>query len=106
SEAEGLCRVAAGGFVSRVWGWFGAARSAGKGGTNFVETMLRLAREGRAIRVVSGQVLTPDYPRDLAPKVWRVLARGAPGVYHLTNAGATSWYDFASELFRLSGLAP
>jgi dTDP-4-dehydrorhamnose reductase len=93
-------------FVFRVCGLFGIARSAGKGGTNFVETMLRLAREGRPIRVVRDQVLTPSYTLDLAPKVWRVLARGRHGLYHLTNAGATSWYDFAREIFRLSGLTP
>jgi dTDP-4-dehydrorhamnose reductase len=68
--------------------------------------MLRLARQGRAIRVVNDQVLSPSSTRDLAPKVWRVLARGAPGLYHLTNAGQTSFYDFAREIFRLSGLAP
>jgi dTDP-4-dehydrorhamnose reductase len=93
-------------FVFRVCGLFGIARSAGKGGTNFVETMLRLAREGRSIRVVRDQVLTPSYTRDLAPKVWRMLAHGAPGIYHLTNAGQTSWFDFAREVFRLSGLDP
>jgi dTDP-4-dehydrorhamnose reductase len=102
-QALARCRTA---FVFRVCGLFGIARSAGKGGTNFVETMLRLAREGRPIRVVRDQVLTPSYTRDLAPKVWRVLARGAPGVYHLTNAGQTSWFDFAREVFRLSGLDP
>ena len=97
------CRRA---FVFRVCGLFGVARSAGKGGTNFVETMLRLAREGRPIRVVRDQVLTPSYTLDLAPKVWRVMAGGSPGLYHLTNAGETSWYDFAREVFRLSGLTP
>jgi dTDP-4-dehydrorhamnose reductase len=93
-----------GAYVFRVCGLFGIARSAGKGGTNFVETMLRLAHAGQAIRVVRDQVLTPSYTRDLAPKVWRVIGRGTPGVYHLTNAGQTSWYDFACEIFRLSGL--
>lgn len=105
-EGERLALASPGAFVFRVCGLFGVARRAGKGGTNFVETMLRLAREGQALRVVRDQVLTPSYTRDLAPKVWRVLARGAPGVYHLTNAGATSWYDFAREIFRLSGLSP
>ena len=93
-------------FVFRVCGLFGVGRGSDKGGTNFVETMLRLARAGHAIRVVGDQVLTPSYTLDLAPKVWRVVARGAPGLYHLTNAGQTSWYDFAREIFRLSGLAP
>jgi dTDP-4-dehydrorhamnose reductase len=97
------CRQA---LVFRVCGLFGVARSAGKGGTNFVETMLRLAGEGRSIRVVRDQVLTPSYTLDLAAKVWRVMARGTHGLYHLTNAGATSWYDFAREIFRLSGLTP
>jgi dTDP-4-dehydrorhamnose reductase len=68
--------------------------------------MLRLAHEGRPIRVVRDQVLSPSGTRDIAPKVWRVLTRGAPGLYHLTNAGQTSFFDFAREIFRLSGLTP
>jgi dTDP-4-dehydrorhamnose reductase len=55
---------------------------------------------------VRDQVLAPSYTLDVAPKVWRVLARGAPGLYHLSNAGQTSFYDFAREIFRLSGLTP
>ena len=90
----------------RVCGLYGVAQSASAGRTNFVETMLRLAERGQAIRVVRDHVLTPSYTRDIAPKVWRLLARGAPGLYHLTNAGQTSWYEFAREIFRLSGLAP
>jgi dTDP-4-dehydrorhamnose reductase len=93
-------------FVFRVCGLFGIAQSAGAGRTNFVETMLRLAERGQAIRVVTNQVLAPSYTRDVAVKVWRVLAHGAPDLYHLTNAGQTSWYDFAREIFRLSGLSP
>jgi dTDP-4-dehydrorhamnose reductase len=93
-------------YVLRVCGLFGVGRSPGAARTNFVETMLRLAAAGQAIRVVRDQVLSPSYTLDLAPKVWRVLARGAPGLYHLTNAGQTSVYDFAREIFRLSGLSP
>jgi dTDP-4-dehydrorhamnose reductase len=93
-------------FVFRVCGLFGVAPTISARRTNFVDLMLRMAREGRSLRVVSDQVLTPSYTYDLAPKVWRVVGRGAPGLYHLTNAGATSWYDFAREIFRLSGLAP
>ena len=97
------CRRA---FVIRVCGLYGVAQSATAGRTNFVETMLRLAGQGQALRVVRDQVLTPSYTLDLAPKVWRVLARGAPGLYHLSNAGQTSFYEFAREIFRLSGLTP
>lgn len=93
-------------FVFRVCGLFGVAAIAGARRANFVEVMLRMAREGRPLRVVRDQVLTPSYTYDLAPKVWRVIGREAPGLYHLTNAGATSWYEFAREIFRLSGLTP
>ena len=93
-------------FVVRVCGLYGVAQSASAGRTNFVETMLRLAASGKPIRVVSDQVLTPSYTLDIAPKVWRVLARGAPGIYHLSSAGQTSFYDFAREIFRQSGLTP
>jgi len=93
-------------FVIRVCGLYGVAQRATAGRANFVETMLRLAAAGQAIRVVHDQVLSPSYTLDLAPKVWRVIARGAPGIYHLSSAGQTSFYDFAREIFRQSGLAP
>lgn len=92
--------------VFRVCGLFGVARRAGTGRTNFVETMLGLASAGRPIRVVADQVLGPSYTLDLARKVWRVLPRLAHPIYHLTNAGETSWYGFARRLFELAGLAP
>ncbi len=92
--------------VFRVSGLYGVAASSGKGSTNFVETMLRLAREGRKIRVVADQVLGPSYTLDLARKVWAVLPKAAHPIYHLTNAGETSWYDFARRVFELGGLAP
>ncbi len=91
--------------VVRVCGLFGVARATGNG-TNFVETMLRMAEAGRPLRVVNDQVLTPSYTLEMARKVWRLLPKAAPGIYHLTNAGQTSWYDFTREIFRLSGLQP
>lgn len=93
-------------FVFRVSGLFGVKTSRSKGGTHFVETMLRLAGAGGPIRVVSDQVLAPSYTLDVARKVWQVLPSRAYGLCHVTNAGRTSWYDFAREVFRLAGLAP
>jgi dTDP-4-dehydrorhamnose reductase len=90
--------------VFRVCGLFGLAGAQGKGKGNFVETMLRFAREGRPLRVVSDQVLCPSYTRDLARKVWAVLPNVAHPVYHLTNAGQTSWYDFARQSLALAGV--
>lgn len=92
--------------VFRVSGLYGVAKSSGKGGTNFVEAMLRLAREGRKMRVVADQVLGPSSTHDLARKIWRVLPKAAHPIYHLTNAGETSWYGFARRVFELAGLVP
>ena len=90
--------------VFRVCGLFGLAGFLGKGKGNFVETMLRFGREGRPLRVVSDQVLCPSYTLDLARKVWAVLPKAAHPVYHLTNAGQTSWYDFARRSLELAGV--
>jgi dTDP-4-dehydrorhamnose reductase len=92
-----------GAVVFRVCGLFGLAGSLGKGKGNFVETMLRFAREGRPIRVVSDQVLCPSYTLDLARKVWAVLPKTVHPIYHLTNAGQTSWYEFARRSLALAG---
>jgi dTDP-4-dehydrorhamnose reductase len=91
--------------VFRVCGLFGLAGFMGKGKGNFVETMLRFGREGRPLRVVSDQVLCPSYTLDLARKVWAVLPKATHPVYHLTNAGQTSWYDFARRSLELAGVA-
>ena len=91
--------------IFRVCGLFGLAGALGRGKGNFVETMVRLAGEGRAPRVVSDQVLCPSYTLDLARKVWAVLPKVAHPVYHLTNAGQTSWYNFARRALDLTGVA-
>ena len=93
-------------FLIRVAALFGIARSAGKGGSNFVEAMLRGAGSGRTLRVVADQVTAPSYTRDVARGVWRILASGRPGLYHVSGSGEASWYDFAREIFRREGVAP
>ena len=104
---EHLVLAAAGShLVIRTSGLYGVRGSRGKGG-NFVETMLRLVREGRPIRVVDDQVLAPTPTADLAEATARLLAVGPPGgIYHLTSAGACSWFEFAGRIFALAGLAP
>jgi dTDP-4-dehydrorhamnose reductase len=65
-------------------------------GRNFVATMLRLMREGRAVRVVTDQVGTPTAARSVAEAIWHIIGRpGLRGVHHWTDAGVASWYDFA-----------
>jgi dTDP-4-dehydrorhamnose reductase len=92
-------------FLIRTCGLYGIAGSRDKGG-NFVETMLRLAREGRDIRVVGDQVLTPTSARELARKVRQLVETGQYGLYHITNNGECSWYQFAQAIFELAGLNP
>ena len=92
-------------FVIRTCGLYGLAGASGKGG-NFVETMLRLAREGRPIRVVADQVCTPTSTAELARVIGRLLPTEAYGLYHVTNDGQCSWYEFAERIFTLVDLRP
>lgn len=90
-------------YVVRSSGLYGVAGASGKGG-NFVETMLRLAREGRPLRVVDDQVLGPTSTRDLAVALAEIVVTEVFGTYHVTNQGAISWHDFAALVFRLCGI--
>lgn len=92
-------------FVIRTSGLYGVAGASGKGG-NFVETMIRLAREGKPIRVVDDQVLTPTYTQELAHKLKELLQTEAYGLYHMTNGGQCSWYEFAGKIFELLDMEP
>jgi dTDP-4-dehydrorhamnose reductase len=93
-------------WIVRTCGLYGLAGSGQKGG-NFVSTMIRLAREGKSIRVVSDQRVGPTSTADLAEALRFLLLEPLPfGIWHLTNAGNVSWYEFAREIFRISGLSP
>lgn len=93
-------------FVIRSSGLYGTAGAAGKGG-NFVEMMLRRAKEGSPIRVVDDQVLSPTFTEDLARSIRELIeADDAFGLYHVTNGGECSWYEFATKVFDLLGLRP
>src|SRR5205085_7588336 len=87
-------------FIIRTCGLYGVWGIGGKGG-NFVETMLRLAREGKPLRVVDDQECTPSYTVDIATATAALIATDRYGLYHLTNSGSCSWYDFARAIFGL-----
>lgn len=79
----------------------------GEHGPSFARTMLRLAAERATVNVVDDQIGQPTWSRDLAEQLVRLIDAGAPaGVFHGTNAGETSWFGFAREVFRLAGLDP
>lgn len=73
---------------------------------NFVKTMLRFGREREEMRVIWDQVGTPTYAIDLAACLLHIIQTGSTeyGIYHYSNEGVTSWYDFAVAIFELAGL--
>ena len=90
--------------VLRVASLFGVAGASGKGG-NFVETILRLARERSSLSVVDDQLMSPTATADVAGVLLRMLAEGCDaGVYHAVNGGSASWCDLAREIARQAGL--
>lgn len=95
-------KFARGHLIVRTSGLYGVAPTRAKG--NFVSTMLRLGRERGELAVVDDQVLTPTSTADLAPMLWRLIDSGARGLYHATNAGECSWFEFARAIFELAGM--
>ena len=76
-------------------------------GTNFARTMLKLEAERDSVSVVTDQIGQPTYSRDLAAQILMLLdARPKAGIFHATNSGQTSWYDFTREIFSLANADP
>ncbi|RPH95280.1 dTDP-4-dehydrorhamnose reductase [candidate division KSB1 bacterium] len=76
----------------------------GHGGTNFVETILKLAKERDELKVVNDQHGSPTFVNDLVPELIRLSENGAYGTYHITNRGFTTWFEFAKKIVELTGL--
>ncbi len=76
-------------------------------GHNFVKTMMRLLKEKESIRVVNDQMGSPTYARDLAEAIMQIISSGItparPSIYHFSNKGIISWYEFAMAIKELSG---
>jgi dTDP-4-dehydrorhamnose reductase len=89
--------------VVRSSGLYGIRPCRAKGG-NFIDTMFRLAAERPEVRVVDDEVLTPTFTADLAAQIRTLSLEGPPGLYHATNQGSCSWYEFACVIFDLGGL--
>ncbi len=90
--------------VARVASLFGVAGARGKGG-NFIEAILKKAREGGPLKVVADQWMTPTYTRDAARALVALVFGEARGIVHVTNAGACTWHALASEAVRQAGLS-
>ncbi len=75
-------------------------------GNNFVKTMLRLGNEREQLTVIFDQIGTPTYAADLASAIMQIITAEnfVPGIYHFSNEGVCSWYDFATTIFKLKGI--
>lgn len=74
-------------------------------GNNFVKTMIRLGKEKSELGVIFDQIGTPTYARDLAMAIMAAIVKGGiPGIYHFSNEGVISWYDFTKAIHRIAGI--
>ena len=74
-------------------------------GNNFVKTMIRLGKEKAELGVIFDQIGTPTYARDLAVAIFAAIEQGVkPGIYHFSNEGVISWYDFTKAIHRIASI--
>ena len=98
-EGELLAATCREHLIVRTCGLFGLTAKR----NNFVETMLRLAEQGRALRVVDDQTCTPSHVPDVTRAIIHLIDASQNGLFHVVNAGQTTWFDFAREIFRQTG---
>ena len=105
-NAYGRTKLAGEEYVKHLTHRWYVVRSAGVYGRghNFVRTMLRVAAERDVLKVKDDEFISPTYARDLAEGIAEVVETGRYGLYHLTNAGSCSWYEFTREIFLLAGV--
>jgi len=91
-------------FVLRTSALYGTHQCRAKGGRNFVDLMLELARTRGQVRVVNDEFVSPTPTRDLARQIVRLSRCDSYGLYHATAEGSCSWYEFARKIFELAGV--
>ncbi len=90
-------------YLIRTSSVFGVKQSGQK--MNFVDKIISLAKEGKPLKVVADQIMSPTYSLDLANKIKEIMEKlPAFGIYHITNQGSCSWYEFAKEILENMGL--
>lgn len=93
-------------YIVRVASLFGVAGSSGKGG-NFVETMITKAKKNEPISVVDDMWMSPTYTKDAAVTIENILRQKSPyGIYHASNKGYCTWFEFAKQILNLAGFKP
>jgi dTDP-4-dehydrorhamnose reductase len=93
-------------YIIRIASVFGVAGASGKGG-NFVETMIKKAKNNETISVVNDMWMSPTYTKDAALTLKKIIEKKLPyGIYHATDNGFCSWYQFARKIFQITDLNP
>lgn len=86
--------------VMRVSGIYGSNPCRAKNGLNFVQLMLKLAREKGEVKVVTDEIVSPTYTKNIAQQVTKILDSDISGIVHATSEGSCSWNEFAKEIFE------
>lgn len=91
-------------YIIRVSSLFGVAGASGKGG-NFVETMIKKSKSRDKLNVVNDITMSPTYTKDAAIAIKEIIFNKLPyGIYHVTNDGSCTWYEFAKAIFKIAGI--
>lgn len=91
-------------YIVRSCGLYGLAGSNNSQGGNFVEKIIALADQGKALKVVQDQILTPTFTKDLSAAISELIENADYGTYHITNSGECSWFSFAKAILNIAGL--
>ena len=87
-------------FIIRTSGLYGTAGCMGKGGSNFVENIIKKAESGQQLNIVKDEIVSTTYTLDLARSILDILPFCSYGIYHITNDGQSSWYEFTAKIFE------
>ncbi len=76
----------------------------GKNGKNFLRTINKVAKSNKILKIVSDQIGTPTYTSDVVKQTWFLIKKDVSGLYHSSNEGKTTWFEFAKKFFELTNL--
>ncbi len=105
----GKTKLAGEEFVRQILNRFYIIRTSwlyGEGGVNFVDTIINKAKTEKELKIVNDQRGSPTYTKDLADKIGEIISRERYGIYHVTNSGSCSWFEFAKKIVDISNIGP
>ena len=103
----GKTKLAGEEFVRQILNRFYIIRTSwlyGEGGVNFVDTIINKAKTEKELKIVNDQRGSPTYTKDLADKIDEIISRERYGIYHVTNSGSCSWFEFAKKIIDITNI--